>query len=112
LCDSEWIQWIADFTAFHCMYGCSEGKHLANLNETRELRRVVRSLKEIEIPCVYTKNSEEAEDDAFINISFELMIKGIENTARTMEAMEEIDKAIMFFKNLIGDVVDHCKIVT
>ena len=36
----------------------------------------------------------------------------IDNTARVVEAMEEIDKAIMFFENLMQDVVDHCKIVT
>jgi hypothetical protein len=36
---------------------------------------------------------------------------GINNAARAMEVMEETDKAIMFFKNLIEDVVDHCKIV-
>lgn len=35
---------------------------------------------------------------------------GINNTARAVEAMEEVDKAIMFFKNLIEDVVEHCKI--
>jgi hypothetical protein len=29
-----------------------------------------------------------------------------------VEAMEEIDKAVMFFGNLMQDVVDHCKIVT
>jgi hypothetical protein len=37
---------------------------------------------------------------------------GIDNTARTVEVIEEIDKAIMFFENLMQDVVDHCKIVT
>lgn len=31
--------------------------------------------------------------------------------ARAVEVMEEIDKAIMFFKNLVEDVADHCKIV-
>lgn len=36
----------------------------------------------------------------------------IDNTARVVEAMEEIDRAIMFFKNLMQEVVDHCKIVT
>lgn len=36
---------------------------------------------------------------------------GIDNTARAVEVMKKIDKAIMFFKNLIEDVVDHCKIV-
>lgn len=36
---------------------------------------------------------------------------GISNTAHVVEVMEEIDKAIMFFKNLIEDVVDHCNIV-
>jgi hypothetical protein len=37
--------------------------------------------------------------------------RGADNTARAMEAMEEIDKAIMFFEDLIEDVVDHYKIV-
>jgi hypothetical protein len=37
---------------------------------------------------------------------------GIDDTARVVEAIEEIGKAIMFFDNLMQDVVDHCKIVT
>jgi hypothetical protein len=36
---------------------------------------------------------------------------GISDTARAVEVMEEIDKVIMFFKNLIEDVADHCDIV-
>lgn len=37
---------------------------------------------------------------------------GIDNKARAVEVMEEIDKTIMFFNDLIEDVADHCKIVT
>lgn len=36
---------------------------------------------------------------------------GIDNTPRIVEAVEEIDEVIMFFKNLIEDVADHCNIV-
>lgn len=36
---------------------------------------------------------------------------GISNTARAVEVVEERDRVIIFFKNLIEDVVDHCNIV-
>jgi hypothetical protein len=36
---------------------------------------------------------------------------GFSNTTHAVEVMEEKDKTVMFFKNLIEDVVDHCNIV-
>lgn len=41
---------------------------------------------------------------------FDTTAGSINNTARAVEAMEEVDKAIMFFKDLIEDVVEHRKI--
>ena len=37
--------------------------------------------------------------------------RGIDNTPRIVKAVEEIDEVIMFFKNLIEDVADHCNIL-
>jgi hypothetical protein len=39
-------------------------------------------------------------------------LPGALTTLRAMEAMGELDKVIMFFDDLIGDMVEHCKIVS
>ena len=120
------VDWLPDIIRIECGVAMERyEQHVSEFDDTIDLERVRRAFRLIKaqartlatlfVPDIreFLLPELEGTRQAVLEKRRDLdtAAGSVNNAARAVEVLDGIDKAIMFFKNLIEDVVDHCKIV-